>query len=379
MHVAIYVQHLLGSGHLARMRSLARSLAADGYRVSLISGGDCAADDAFDVFQLPPLHTRPGDFTTLLDNTGEAVDEAWKTRRSQILLKTIAGLAPDIMVVETWPFGRRQMAFEILPMLDALRGMSPAPPIVGSVRDILQQRSAARRRETLGQIEQYLSLLLVHGDSGLVDLSASFPEHLEISCPVRYTGYIDGAADDGPAADNGNEVVVSAGGGAAGIELMEVALATAALMPELSWRILVGQGVAEPVFRKLRSGAAGNVTVERNRADFRRLLKGCAVSVSQFGYNTAVDLLSAGCPAVVVPYAGDGETEQSTRAAVFAEKGWVDLLPEDALNAGTLHSAIVDACRRVRVSPLPSIDLDGCRNSTRFLRQLYRGHLDAPA
>jgi predicted glycosyltransferase len=40
-------------------------------------------------------------------------------------------------VIELFPFGRRQMRFELLPLLEAARARSPRPWIISSVRDVL--------------------------------------------------------------------------------------------------------------------------------------------------------------------------------------------------------------------------------------------------
>ncbi len=45
------------------------------------------------------------------------------------------------------------------------------------------------------------------------------------------------------------------------------------------------------------------------------------VSVSQAGYNTVADMLVARCRAVLIPYAQDGETEQSDRAGLLEARG----------------------------------------------------------
>ena len=50
---------------------------------------------------------------------------------------------------------------------------------------------------------------------------------------------------------------------------------------------------------------------ERVRDDFTTLLRNCAVSVSQAGYNTTLEILDAGARAVLVPFAGGAETEQA--------------------------------------------------------------------
>jgi len=58
--------------------------------------------------------------------------------------------------------------------------------------------------------------------------------------------------------------------------------------------------------------------VEPPTPDFRMLLTGAAASVSMCGYNTALDVLQAGVPAVLIPFDDGGEVEQGLRADALA-------------------------------------------------------------
>jgi predicted glycosyltransferase len=353
------------------MRRVADALLRKGYQVSLISGGLFVGKAAYEVIQLPVLKTRPGDFLTLLDDDGRAVDTTWKQQRRELLLGHLDRLQPEVLIVETWPFGRRQLEFEILPMLDHVQGWRVPPLIVSSIRDVLQQRKASRRQETLARIRQYVSLVLVHGDRGLIGLESSFPEASDLSCPLQYSGYIAGDPFRCPVGDaECGDVVVSAGGGGAGTRLLDIAVEAACNQDSMRWRVLAGPRISADNVARWQSRQFGKLVVERNREDFASLLSRCCVSVSQFGYNTAVDLLRAGCPAVVVPYAGDGETEQATRAQRFAQLGMIRHLPESALSPETLG----DAVRQMAGRP-PSkqtADLGGAERSATILQQFFR-------
>jgi predicted glycosyltransferase len=112
----------------------------------------------------------------------------------------------------------------------------------------------------------------------------------------------------------------------------------------------------------------GRIFVERSRTDFRTLLANCALSVSQGGYNTMMEVLDCGARAVVVPFAGGKETEQTMRAHLLAERGRIEVVTEDALAPPTLAAAIDRAAGR----PAPGLvdfDLDGARKSAMLLRQ----------
>jgi predicted glycosyltransferase len=70
------------------------------------------------------------------------------------------------------------------------------------------------------------------------------------------------------------------------------------------------------------------------------MLGRCRVSVSQAGYNTVLDVLTARAAAVVVPFAAARETEQRLRAEKLAARGAVEILYEDQLSPERLSHAI---------------------------------------
>ena len=55
-----------------------------------------------------------------------------------------------------------------------------------------------------------------------------------------------------------------------------------------------------------------------------------AVSVSQCGYNTAIELVASGVPAIVVPFALGREDEQRNRAHRLAARGILQVVEPEA-------------------------------------------------
>jgi predicted glycosyltransferase len=88
------------------------------------------------------------------------------------------------------------------------------------------------------------------------------------------------------------------------------------------------------------------LVVERNRHDFLALLARSRVSISQGGYNTVMDVLRSGAPAVVVPFEARSETEQRMRTERLAACGALERLPERELSAATLAAAVDRAAAR---------------------------------
>ena len=369
--VFLYVQHLLGIGHLQRAARLAKAMAATGLAVDVVSGGTAVpfldtGHAAF--FQLPPVKAGTGGFNDLVDESGQPAGETLMEERRHRLLTLFGERRPDAVIIETFPFGRRQMRFEVRALLDAALGADPRPLVISSVRDILQtKRKPGRAAEAADMIESRFDFVLVHGDARFAAFEETFPEAARIAGKLHYTGLVT----DRPAvsaAAGGGGVVVSAGGGAVGARLLRTAIEARPLTQykHATWRILAGPNMEAGVFQELQRDAPDGVTVEAYRPDFAALLAASEVSVSQGGYNTVADILGAGARAVIVPYGADGETEQTRRAEGLSERGLAHVVDEDALAPNTLAEAI-DAAAAAQSPAAPGIDLDGGAESARLV------------
>ncbi|WP_114947147.1 glycosyltransferase [Microvirga calopogonii] len=372
LRVLIAVTHLLGAGHLTRAAALARTFARKGHATTLVSGGAPARPaDLEDVtfVQLPPVRTAGTDFKTLLGEDFEPVDEAYLERRRTLLLDTLRVARPDILITELFPFGRRVLADEFSVLLDATRRLSPRPLILCSIRDILVASSKASRiAETHERVLRDYDAVLVHGDPELVPLEASWPVDERIRPLIRYTGYVDENEAPVPEARR-HGIVVSGGSSAASLPLYRAALGAAQDITDRPWRILIGRGVAEADFLALQESAPPQVAIERARPDFRALLAGAELSVSQAGYNTAVDLLRCGVRSVLVPFEAGSETEQRLRAERLAALGLAEILSETELSPRNLADAIRRGLARPP-SPAPAISLDGATQTVALAENL---------
>ena len=120
----IYVQHLLGIGHLIRITRIADELSRNSFDVTLVSGGVPVAGlhhTGVRVVQLDPVKIGEDGFSTLVRADGKAFGSEDRSRRCAHLLETFDTVAPDVLITEAFPFGRRQMRFELLPLLDRAR------------------------------------------------------------------------------------------------------------------------------------------------------------------------------------------------------------------------------------------------------------------
>lgn len=375
--VFFYVQHLLGIGHLRRAATLARAISAGGFDVLLVSGGapvDGLALGGARLHQLPPLRAADARLKELARLDGTPVDEAFKATRTRQLLDLFEAEEPDILLTEQFPFGRTQLRFELMPLLDAAQDRPSAPWIVSSIRDVLRRTASPARVDEMVQTFEAFDTVLVHADPALVRLDDSFPAWPEIQDRALYTGYVaDSNETPPPAIDVGKgEVIVSAGGGAVGAPLLHAALAARPLSPlaDRRWRLLVGPNMPEAEVGALRASAGENVVVEPVRADFPSLLRNAALSISQAGYNTVVETLCQGDRAVLVPFGTARETEQADRARVLVERGMVAAVAPDDLSPASLAAAIARAWAGPSIRSFPPVDARGAAATVAALKQM---------
>jgi predicted glycosyltransferase len=370
--VLFYVQHLLGIGHLARASRIARALAEDGFDVTMVTGGMPVPGFPGPEVQhlaLPAIASGDAGFSGLADAFGKPVDEAFKAARRDALLAAFREIRPDIVIIEAFPFGRRQVRFELIPLLDEISETVPRPLVVTSLRDILQERAKpGRDDESVALVQRYFDRVLVHGDPQFARLEDSFPLHGAIADKVTYTGLVAAPSPSPPSKIF--DIVVSAGGGAVGAMLIRAALEAAKrLSNELSWCIVTGPNLPQADFDGITADAPGNVRIFRFRQDFASLLFGARLSVSQAGYNTVCDILRAGCKSLLIPFTAGGETEQTARALHLEKLGLASVLTEAELCADSMTAAISKA---LDTPSLPDhvLDLDGAHRTAEILHGL---------
>lgn len=377
--ILLYVQHLLGIGHLQRTSVLARALVKAGLDVNVVSGGDEVPFIDFSgatFFQLPVIRVADASFGQLVDGQDLPIEGAYKEQRKDQLLSIFDLVKPAALITELYPFGRRQFRFELVPLLEAAQTASPRPRIISSMRDILVEMDAPHREAEMMEIaNKFFDNILIHGDPAVAPLEQTFPRYDEIKDKVFYTGYVvDSETTTAPRGDQGNgEVIVSTGSGAVGEVILDAALKAKdkSSLNHLPWRFLAGHRFDEAAFQNLKACAGDGVIIERSRDDFKTLLKNCRLSISQGGYNTTMEILAARTNAIIIPFT-QGQSEQSLRARLLAERGLVQQIPEDELTEENLLQAIDRSQHRDRLLN-SGVNLDGATETARQVKEWTGG------
>jgi predicted glycosyltransferase len=348
--VLFYCQAVFGVGHYVRSRAIVNAL--HNFEVCFVFGGTLpeglARPQCAQFVLLPALQM---DEITKVVMAGEAAQEMEKLKgeRKNKLLEWQQNFRPDIIIIELFPFGRHKFAFELLPLLEQVRRQSPQTKIVCSLRDILvSKRDPVQfEKETLRIVRQYFDLVLVHSDPDWQLLDATFTSAPQIADRIRYTGFVASSTEACEVKSPGESkrLLVSVGGGRVGGELIEYAVAAEKLLsePDLHRLHLVcGPHYPAMDFERIRNAVADRkrITLEKFSPDLFAEMRQYDLSLSRAGYNTCLDILASGIRAIVIPYIGEGQSEQWLRARKLSDAGRVKLLLPDDLSAERLAEAI---------------------------------------
>jgi predicted glycosyltransferase len=378
-----YCQPVLGMGHLVRSLAVLRGL--DGFEIGFINGGLplAAATVAtlpgnIAIINLPALQADPEFRGIVAIDPTRNLDEI-RAERMSGLLEIFATFNPDILMIELFPFGRMKFDFELRPLLEAARRREPAPSIVCSLRDILVAKRDQKDFEdfAIERANQFFDLILVHSDPTFQPLGETFPPVDRLTCRIEYTGYV---VEVEPAASNptsGDQtVVVSIGGGRVGLELLYAASeASRQVRRSIPHRLHLFTGPYLPAdeFRKLVDNYAGDddIVIERFTPDLVGAMRNARLSISLAGYNTCMNILTAGVPSIVHPFTGNENREQTIRAHKLEQSGIVSVITAEELASGKLAPLMA----AMLTTPANSdhrlkIDLDGVRKTKILLTEL---------
>ena len=339
----IYCQHILGMGHLIRSLAIARAL--EKFDVVFVNGGEALSDLTIPawvtVVNLPPM-TSDAEFRAL-KSTREGVSvEHIQRARKHILLELMSKIRPDVVIIELFPFGRKRFAFELLPLLAHIRLSAPSTKVVCSLRDILVTKPDQSRHENwvVSLMNRYFDLLLVHSDPTFQTLDETFSRCHDLLCPIQHTGFVTQnpplpAQCDSTEEPGANEdtplILASIGGGRVGYELLDSTVRASLLLASLHphrMLLFTGPYMPDSQYEQLRrlGNHGAHIEIRRFTTAFEPLMRRAALSVSMAGYNTCMNLLNAGTRALVLPFTGNKNDEQTIRARKLEERGLLTVL-----------------------------------------------------
>jgi predicted glycosyltransferase len=377
-----YCQHVLGIGHFIRSAEIVRGL-MESFDVCFLNGGEIAPGfdlpPEIEVIELPPI--KADDQFRDIHAVGDSANlDEIKSLRKQRILDQYSRLEPDVLMIELYPFGRLKFAFELMPLLEYAKSAGSQTKVVCSLRDILVSKREQQRfeDEACHIVNRYFDLLLVHSDPRFQLLEETFPKASELKCPIRYTGFVAQRVPQDLSQVNGGErsIVVSIGGGRVGMELIDCAIdAGQSIAGEFPHEMLIFTGpyLPETEFQRIRAKILGrsNMKIQRYTTKFISYLQRAELSISMAGYNTSLNIITTGVPAIVYPFTGNNNQEQTIRANKLSKLGLVEVIYPHELTSQLLAEKIKLALsKRRRAMKAPALDLNGVANTTRALIEL---------
>lgn len=385
MKIAYYCQHVLGVGHLHRSHQICLSLAKTN-EVTLILGGEPIEipQSGIRQFQLPGL-MMDTTFNNLTPCDPHTTLEETKAKRASSLLSFFKNQQQDIFIIELYPFGRKGFRFELDPVLDYLTYERQSRClIVCSLRDILVERHDQDKFESrvVSTLNKHFHGLLIHGDKNLIPLEKTFSKLSEIKIPYEYTGYvvphISSQTRENVRSEKGLDskdklVVASIGGGNVGEELLLAAMQAIhhVQCSPLFLEIFLGPYSPPSLYDKLTKITAENVRIRPFSTQFSHILAAADLSISMAGYNTSMNVLAAGTPALLYPFMHN--QEQRMRLEQLSERAPLKMLSVSELEPRKLAHIIDKQLQLPRFSS--PVNLEGAKNSHDILQHWHAHHL----
>jgi predicted glycosyltransferase len=379
VRILYYCQHVLGVGHFHRSLEICRAC-SDAHQVTMIVGGPDieVAGQPFDFLTLPGLQ-MDAQFSRLEPCDPDLGLEEVKAARIETLLSFFHAARPDCLILELYPFGRKAFRFELTPLLEAARQQSCT--VLCSLRDILVEKKTDRSMwedRVVDTLNSCFDGLLVHADPRVVKLEATFGPVDKLKVPILYTGFITpGPRPDAHSTiraglglkDADKLIVASIGSGSVGSHLLEAVAAAAksqAAPADLRLNLFTGPYCPADVVAKLRSASRQNLVIERFADHFVDWLAAADLSVSMAGYNTSMNTLAAGVPALMLPF--EQNREQRLRVEQLIADHSIRMLEEKDLEPERLAALMAAQLQAGRYRTW--LDLDGARQTALLVEKL---------
>jgi len=383
----LYSHDSFGLGHLRRNTTIAASLVSmsSDVEVLLVSGSPLAASfplpERTDIVQLPAVtKSASGAYEPL--RLGSDIDRVVQLRAS-LIDATVRSYNPDVLLVDPSPAG---MGGELLPTLSRMMDDPLRPHLVLGLREIIDEAASVARAWHEGpEWEALLSYdsVLVYGDDRVLSTATELQLADALGRTIDHVGYcapLDNAIDRRNPAE-APLVVVTVGGGGDGfdvcshyVDYLEQRAKTNKTQTSSGVRsiIVAGPLMADDERKEIerRVGSIpGDNEVVAFEPDMRRLLHRADAVLSMGGYNTVVELLAGGIPALIA-----GRThprrEQQLRAERLAGVSHLQSCEINHLTFDRIDEFLVEAVGLPRYPRI--LDLEGAKRSAQILMGTVR-------
>ena len=355
MNILMYSHDTYGLGHIRRTMALAQSLLDKGHRILILTGSPIVGRFDFpkgiDFVRIPGMIKQSNE---LYVPHSIAIEPSLALAiRQNIILATAQTFRPDLFLVDKAPLG---LKLEVTATLIWLRENSPKTQVVLGLRDIMDSPESTiqewQERKMYEVFEQLYSEIWVYGSRHIFDAVEEYaiPKHIESK--IHFTGYIPRHIPhqrNRPAlrrelglcpADK--LVLVTTGGGGDGYKVIDTYLSMLESQTACDFKsmIVTGPLLAEDLYDQLAARAHKlKVRIVKFYRKMEKAILAADCVVSMGGYNTMCEIVCAARPSLIVPRSSPRE-EQLIRARIFAEKGLLEYIPWETVEADQMLAKI---------------------------------------
>ena len=369
LRVLLYSHDSVGLGHLRRNLAIAGEIAATFPRSSMlvVTGSPCATQfqlpDNTDLIKIPSI-SKDEQGRYVARNYSGPLESALKFR-SDMILEAYRSFEPNLIIMDHQLVGLKG---EALRMLREAKDKGVLT-IYGS-RDIKDSPDVVKKNwdnaDCRWALNEAYDRICIYGMSEVFDPRIAYAPLLDKTRQVDFTGYLarpHKKSVEKPIPRKHKKVLVTFGGGSDGADRAMSYLRALALAP-VTWdsHIITGPLMDNDKKRLIRQQAKkiqpiGSIKIQKFHRNIPALLRQVDAVVGMAGYNSCVEILQSGVPAVLLPRSFPRQ-EQLIRATLMAKRGWVTVLPEADPNPQRLLEAVETALASTRRKHSPA-DLNG--------------------
>lgn len=369
--ILMYSHDTFGLGHLRRCRTIAHAL-VDRYKglgVLIISGSQIAGAFDFkarvDFVKIPSvIKLYSGEYTSISEHIN--IDDTL-AMREELILQTAKLFRPNIFIADKEPLGLRG---EISPALDALKALG-CYNVLG-LRDVMDSPELLEeewtRKDVMETMGELYDDIWIYGSHAFWNPLQGLDVPQKVDELSRYMGFLP---RETPAVDNvenlglpDDYILVTAGGGGDGAELMSMVLAAREYDPGFKTHLVLVPGPFMAADKRSevhqRASALDGVTVIDFNNAMESLIANARGVVGMCGYNTFCEIMSFDIPALFVPRTHPRE-EQLIRATRAHELGIATTLDSDrASDPAVMAASLQDLTSQKKPSSSDfKIDFEG--------------------
>lgn len=280
-----------------------------------------------------------------------------------------------VFISEGWPLCRHQFAYELFQITEWNKRAEITQLV--SIRDFpwdephslsLQDWVAITQNKV---IDEYYDTILVHGDESVLPMYADTVAHAdkghivkELRRKILYTGYVvNPNQPNWRGASNKNKIYVSCGlNKEESLYILKEFLQISKSLPDYQFIFPIAN---ENMAKQLGLRSKNNITIVDYIPNLHEKLADCALFITYGGYNSTMEVINAGIPAILIPRSDGRKLEQFVRCYTFKKFNLFKVCSPD--NLKNIPNLVREIENEPNFPQKCTFNLNGVQNSVEYI------------